>query len=341
MGSTRPAPTVRRGSLRGRLIGLAVTAIGLYVVWPALLETLQAWPGLTSIKARWFLGMVALETASFVCVWWVLGLSLRSRRRVLIATSQLASNAASRVIPGGAATGGVIQYRMLTQGGMEGPTVASGLTAASVVITAVLFAMPLFTLPVILGGAAIHEELRQAAWLGIGAFVILTAGTAALIVTDRPLALIGRTVDRNRNVVRRRRGRLERHDLADRLRRERDAMLRTLGSKWWQALLGAVGKWVLDYLALLTALAAVGAHPRASLVMLAYLSGAILGMIPITPGGLGFVEAGLTSMLVLAGVPAGAASLAVLAYRLVSYWLPLAAGAVAAVVFNRRYGRNA
>ncbi|HEY7755662.1 MAG TPA: lysylphosphatidylglycerol synthase transmembrane domain-containing protein [Actinomycetota bacterium] len=341
MGSTRPAPTVRRGSLRGRLIGLAVTAIGLYVVWPALLETLQAWPGLTSIKARWFLGMVALETASFVCVWWVLGLSLRSRRRVLIATSQLASNAASRVIPGGAATGGVIQYRMLTQGGMEGPTVASGLTAASVVITAVLFAMPLFTLPVILGGAAIHEELRQAAWLGIGAFVILTAGTAALIVTDRPLALIGRTVDRIRNVVRRRRGRLERHDLADRLRRERDAMLRTLGSKWWQALLGAVGKWVLDYLALLTALAAVGAHPRASLVMLAYLSGAILGMIPITPGGLGFVEAGLTSMLVLAGVPAGAASLAVLAYRLVSYWLPLAAGAVAAVVFNRRYGRSA
>jgi uncharacterized protein (TIRG00374 family) len=341
MGSTRPAPTVRRGSLRGRLIGLAVTAIGLYVVWPALLETLQAWPGLTSIKARWFLGMVALETASFVCVWWVLGLSLRSRRRVLIATSQLASNAASRVIPGGAATGGVIQYRMLTQGGMEGPTVASGLTAASVVITAVLFAMPLFTLPVILGGAAIHQELRQAAWLGIGAFVVLTAGTAALIVTDRPLALIGRTVDRIRNVVRRRRGRLERHDLADRLRRERDAMLRTLGSKWWQALLGAVGKWVLDYLALLTALAAVGAHPRASLVMLAYLSGAILGMIPITPGGLGFVEAGLTSMLVLAGVPAGAASLAVLAYRLVSYWLPLAAGAIAAVVFNRRYGRSA
>jgi uncharacterized protein (TIRG00374 family) len=64
-------------------------------------------------------------------------------------------------------------------------------------------------------------------------------------------------------------------------------------------------------------------------------------MIPITPGGLGFVEAGLTSMLVLAGVPAGAASLAVLAYRLVSYWLPLAAGAIAAVMFNRRYGRSA
>jgi uncharacterized membrane protein YbhN (UPF0104 family) len=41
-------------------------------------------------------------------------------------------------------------------------------------------------------------------------------------------------------------------------------------------MLGSVGKWVLDYLALLTALAAVGAHPRPSLVLLAYLSGAIL-----------------------------------------------------------------
>ena len=104
-----------------------------------------------------------------------------------------------------------------------------------------------------------------------------------------------------------------------------------------QALLGSVGKWVLDYLALLTALAAVGAHPRPSLVLLAYLSGAILGMVPITPGGLGFVEAGLTTMLVLAGVSAGDASLAVLAYRLVSYWLPLVAGALATVAYRRRF----
>jgi len=78
------------------------------------------------------------------------------------------------------------------------------------------------------------------------------------------------------------------------------------------------------------------AHPRPSLVLLAYLSGAILGM-PITPGGLGFVDAGLTTMLVLAGVAAGHASLAVLAYRLVSYWLPLVAGALATLAYRRRF----
>ena len=63
--------------------------------------------------------MVVLEAASFACVWLVLAISLRSRRWFLVATSQLASNAASRVIPGGAATGGVVQYRMLTQAGLE------------------------------------------------------------------------------------------------------------------------------------------------------------------------------------------------------------------------------
>jgi uncharacterized protein (TIRG00374 family) len=59
---------------------------------------------------------------------------------------------------------------------------------------------------------------------------------------------------------------------------------------------------------------------------------------PLTPGGLGFVEAGLTGTLALAGVGAGAAVVATLAYRLVSFWLPIPAGAVAAVIHRRRYG---
>ena len=64
----------------------------------------------------------------------------------------------------------------------------------------------------------------------------------------------------------------------------------------------------------------------------------MLAQVPVTPGGLGVVEAGLTGTLALAGVPAAAAAVATLAYRLVSYWLPLPAGAVAWVVHRRRYG---
>jgi uncharacterized protein (TIRG00374 family) len=55
----------------------------------------------------------------------------------------------------------------------------------------------------------------------------------------------------------------------------------------------------------------------------------------VTPGGLGFVEAGLTGLLALAGVSPGDAAVATLAYRLVSYWLPLPAGAIAALLHRR------
>ena len=327
---------VRARLLRGRLISLAVGAVGLYLVWPALLETVGAWPRLSTIKVRWFVGMVLLEASSFACVWLVLAISLRSRRWFLIATSQLASNAASRVIPGGAATGGVVQYRMLTQAGLDVATVATGLTAASVMINAVLFAMPLLT--ILRSSVAAGRRGARAG------DVDRARGVRRPGDRDRLADHIRSTARRDR---RRRRPRSELVPPAAWTARDPrspgppppgtrphapHARLAMVASA---ARLG--GKWVLDYLALLTALAAVGAHPRPSLVLLAYLSGAILGMVPITPGGLGFVEAGLTTMLVLAGVPAGDASLAVLAYRLVSYWLPLVAGAPATVAYRRRF----
>ena len=68
------------------------------------------------------------------------------------------------------------------------------------------------------------------------------------------------------------------------------------------------------------------------------MAGALLALIPVTPGGLGFVEAGLAGMLALAGVSAQQALVGTLAYRLVSFWLPLPAGGIAYLLFRRRYG---
>jgi hypothetical protein len=67
----------------------------------------------------------------------------------------------------------------------------------------------------------------------------------------------------------------------------------------------------------------------------------ILTWIPLTPGGLGFVEVGLAATLGLAGVGAAEATTAVLAYRLVSFWLPIPAGAAAGALFRRRFGGKA
>jgi uncharacterized membrane protein YbhN (UPF0104 family) len=52
----------------------------------------------------------------------------------------------------------------------------------------------------------------------------------------------------------------------------------------------------------------------------------------------GFVEAGLTATLALAGVSAGNATLATLAYRLFTYWLPLPLGALGVALHRRWVG---
>ena len=115
-------------------------------------------------------------------------------------------------------------------------------------------------------------------------------------------------------------------------------MKETFGRRWHVALTGAVGKVGFDYVALVCCLAAVGARPHPSLVLLAYVAGALLALIPITPGGLGFVEAGLTGLLTAAGSRARSRrSSSTLAYRLVSFWLPMPAGGIAYLLFRRRY----
>jgi uncharacterized protein (TIRG00374 family) len=74
-------------------------------------------------------------------------------------------------------------------------------------------------------------------------------------------------------------------------------------------------------------------------VLLAFCVAQLLAQIPVTPGGLGFVEAGLTAMLTLVGVPAGAAVVATFAYRLFSYWLQLPLGLVG-LALNVRPSRS-
>lgn len=325
---------VARSVLR-RVLLLAVSALGLYVVFPSLVETFSSFPELARIHPAWLAAMVALEVGAFVANWALLRLALRGAGWFRVATTQLASNAVSRILPGGAATGGAVQYAWLVRSGLDGGVVASGLTAASLISTGVVLALPVFALPAIIGGAPVDRGLQRAAWLGLGAFALTAAVVAVLLSTQRPLAWVGRQAQRVANLVRRRTPDIT--DLPERLLAERDEIRSVFGRRWLLALTTALANRLLDYLALLAALVAVGATPRPSLVLLAYAGSVVLGMIPITPGGLGFVEAGLAAMLTLAGIPAAQATVATLGYRLVSYWLPLPAGAVAGLLFRRAH----
>jgi uncharacterized protein (TIRG00374 family) len=321
---------VRRGVL------LAVTGISLYLLAPALLEVFGAWRRLDDVNPLWFVVMVLLQAGSYGCMWALQRLALRTQRWGPVITSQLASNAFGRIVPGGVAAAGALQYSMLVRAGVPGAASASGMTASSLLVFGTLLVLPVLAVPAVIGGAPVAKGLERAALVGAVVFVLMFLVGAACVVADRPLELAGRAAQAVRNRLFRRRAPLS--DLPQRLIQERDVVRSVLGRQWWEALLAASGRWVLDYLTLLAALTAVGANPRPSLVLLAFCTAQLLGTLPLTPGGLGFVEAGLTGTLALAGVGAGAAVLATLAYRLVSFWLPIPAGGIAAIVHRRRYG---
>jgi uncharacterized membrane protein YbhN (UPF0104 family) len=162
---------------------------------------------------------------------------------------------------------------------------------------------------------------------------------AFLLATRRPVRALGNGIARVANVFRFGRPKIE--GLGERLLRERDEIRGVLGSRWIEAVGAAVGRWAFEYLVLLVALYAIDAKPDPWSVLLAFVAASLLSMIPITPGGLGFVEAGLTATLATAGISAEKALAATLLFRLVSFWLPLPIGAVAGWWFRRRYPRGA
>jgi uncharacterized protein (TIRG00374 family) len=298
-----------------------------------VIETLGSWRDITRFSVGSLLGMAALQVASLMCLWALQHVALRARRWRPVITSQLAGNALAKVAPGGGALGAALQYRMLVQSGLPPASTVSALTAVNLIVFAVVLALPVLAIPALLRGA-VDRGLLETAVIGLVIFFVASAIGAVLFSTDRPLAWIGRLAQRIRNRLRRRAEPLQ--HLPQRLLRERDRILATLGPRWKRALAATVGRWTFDYLTLLAALAAIGSHPRPGLVLLAFCGAQVLAQIPVTPGGLGFVEAGLTAMLALAGVGAGEAVLATFAYRLFSYWLPLPLGLAAFALHSRR-----
>jgi len=327
----------RRIVLRALL--LAVTGISLYLLAPSLLEVLSSWDELADLHPAFLLLCLVSEAASFVCLWFLLRIALDTTEWFSVATSQLASNAFSKIVPGGGPAGAALQFRMLSTAGFETGSSASAVTAVTLLMTALPFAMPVLALPAILTGTPVDRGLAQAAWLGVAVFVVLALVAGLLLTTDRLLRAAGALAQRLRNALLRHRPPLT--ELPDRLVRERNVIRQVLGDHLGSALAAAFGRVVFDYAALLVAVRAVDPDPRPSLVLLAYVANVALASIPITPGGLGFVEAGLTATLTLAGVPAAGAVVATLAYRLASYWIPLLAGAVAYPWFSRRFRTRA
>jgi uncharacterized protein (TIRG00374 family) len=343
-GGGDEAPRSRRRRAWRRLFRPAVLLVlgglALYVLLPSLLSVFGSWRSLSHLDWPFAVLVLVSELLSYVCLWELDRVALGTDDRLAVIAAQLVGNAAGCTLPGGGATATAVSTGVLRSAGMDTSKAAAGFSAVSAMRIATTFALPVVALPAILAGVRVDRSLATAAYLGAVAFVLVLVAGALVMSTDRPLELTGRVVQWLLNkTVRRRKSPIT--DLPQQLLDVRDFVRSTLGARWKTALLTAVGTIGFDYFALLCALRAVGAKPQPSLVLLAYTAAVVLALIPLTPGGLGFVEAGLVGTLKLAGVAASSALAATLLYRIVSFWLPLPASGVAYLLFRRRQARRA
>jgi uncharacterized protein (TIRG00374 family) len=322
-------------SLVKRSIVVLVAGVAFYLVLPELVAVFHAWPKLVTLNLLWFIPALLAEGVHFVCTFSLQRIALRTKAWFSVITAQLAGNAISLIVPGGAGRGPAVQFRMLAVSGMDAADAVGGLTAFSFLGIGGLLALPLFILPVVVFGAPVSRGLVEAAVLGAIGFVVFVGLGVLLMATDAPLRWLGEVFQAARNRLLRKREAMS--GLPDRLLDQRNLIRTVLGQQWLQATLLSAGRLLFDYLCLLFSVFAVGAHPRPSLILLAYAVAGIIGLVPITPGGLGIVEASLSALLVLAGLDGFQAVLATLAYRLASYWLPMLSGPGAYLAFKHRY----
>jgi uncharacterized protein (TIRG00374 family) len=322
-------------TLAKRAGAVAVAGVTIYIVLPSVTRVLSSWPRLSKLNLVWLAVAVVAEAAHFVCTFALQRLALRTSGWFAVVTAVLTGNAITNIMPGADAAGAIVQFRMLAAAGIDVDTAVSGLTAFSLIQIGGLLALPIFALPAIVAGTPVGRGLVNTAIVGAVGFVLFAAFSLVFLRTDRPLAWLGRNLEWLWNRIRRHRPPLT--GLSERLLRDRNAVRSALGAQWQRAVLLCAARLGTDFGCLLAVLWATGSHPRPSLVLLAYAVAGVVGLLPITPGGLGIVEASLSGMLVLAGIGASDAFLATLAYRVASYWLPLLAGLPAYFLFRRRY----
>lgn len=318
-----PIPEEFTASRMRRSVLIVVVIVAVVVALVVLL------PGLASLRERFEGGQPAwlvlaavlqvLSCASYVIAFRMVFCKQMSwRTSTEIGLSELAANS---VLSVGGAGGLALGAWILRRGGVDGGHIARR-TVAFFLLTSLINVSCLA-----LGGLGlVTGVLSGPASLAL-VLLPLLAGTLAIAIALAAGPLAGALASRTRP------------RLATGLRTlsrgvgEARMLLRTR-----QPLLaiGTAGYMLLDVAVLAAAFAAFGLDvPPFGALLVAYIVGQLGGLIPI-PGGIGGVDGGLIGALVIYGVDAADAAVAVIAYRGVLLAVPALLGFPALAVLRRR-----
>jgi uncharacterized protein (TIRG00374 family) len=222
----------------------------------------------------------------------------------------------SHVLPGGGATAAGLRYRLMVTRGIPA---AAGLSLAAV--EAVMAAFGLLAVWLVGSVAALPRTgitTTTVALVTVCLIAVLVVHQLGIETRRVEARLAARWLLRLPTGVRQR--------VTTTLRRCRAAVADT--PTVWQAVTWSAANWLLDAVCLWVCLRAYGVVLPLELVLIAYGVASTLGLLPITPGGIGVIEGVLVPGLIAAGAPADAALLGVLTWRLFQFWLPIPAAGV-------------
>ena len=314
---------------------LALGMATLFTFRGRLLELVTAIGRVGDIGLAWLAVMAVLQLASVTMAFALTKSVLPGLNWFDAATTQAISSAVSRVVPAGAVLGTASLYRSLARTGIEPHQAAGTLAATGLISNLILFTIPTAAFILVLLGTQLPPILVLASTVGTVLFAVQASVTGSMLWCPNLLRYALRTaVFLVRPFSRLLKTRWTPSET--RLVEEQDRLRAVISQHRGPVLLTATANWLLEYLVLLTALLALGADPHPGLVLLVFAATSTLGMIPLTPGGLGIAEVGLYTLLVASGIDPITAGTATISYRLISWWLPLLAGPLAWVAFNRR-----
>jgi len=302
---TEPPPLEPLTRVRLRTLLLLVAAgFAVHLLLPQVGELRQTLGALQAARWNWLAAGLALSAASYVAAavaqLGAVDQALALGRTTLV---QVASTFANRLTPAG--LGGMgLNVRYLQRAGIDRPAAVAAV-ATNTAAGALVHVLGLLVAAVLVGHTRLHASDIPRGW------PVLVALTGVLAAVG--LALWS-PLGRRRLVF-----------PVVRAGRELAAVLRRPG-RAAQLLGGSVGVTLTYALTLAGCLAAFNVHVPLADTVAVYLAGAAVASVSPTPGGLGAMEATLVAGLTAVGAPAGPAVAGVLAFRLLTFWLPILPG---------------
>jgi putative heme transporter len=300
----------------------------------------QSVSALGGLDLRWFLLAIVCEGVSLVAF----GLSRRRLLRADGAQARFSSvmaityagNALSMSIPfAGAQLAVVFSYQQFRRRGLD-PAVTGWALGVSAIASSSALAIVL-VVGALVGGAPVANAVG---FLGAAVFALPAITVILALRYPKARVVANRVIAWALGLVRRiiRKPGLDPDSLDEFL--QQLAGIRLRWHQYPEVFALAVVNWLADCACLACAIKATGEPVPWAGLLLAYGAGAVAGSTGVTPGGFLIVEAALTAALAATGMAPGHALAAVLAYRLVNFWMILLGGGIT-LIFLRLRGNRA